>query len=72
MNGRNKEEITQKQKMKNTMEVKLVVKEWEIWDKKKKMVRYKKNQCQNSLTSRFESLKRKKVNEWPPEKCGTM
>ena len=30
MNGRNKEEITQKQKMKNTMKVKLVVKEWEI------------------------------------------
>lgn len=27
MNGRNKEEITQKQKMKNTIEVKLVVKE---------------------------------------------
>ena len=36
MNGRNREEITQKQKMKNTMEVKLIVKEWKIWDKKKR------------------------------------
>ena len=38
----------------------------------KKMIRYEKNQYQNSLTSGFESLKRKKVNEWPLEKCGTM
>ena len=72
MNKRNREEITQKQKMNNIMEVKLVVKEWKIWNKKKEMVRYEKNQCQNSLISRFESLERKKVNEWPPEKCGIM
>ena len=32
------------------------------------MVRCKINQCQD----RFESLERKKVNKWPPEKCGTM